>query len=89
MRVFGRGGCPPVSRPIGEKDFDLSNAHFSQMALVVIENIALCPVDVGFLCVGIMFQTSNVAKLAKGFLGFEEDAQAWNSLDVLMKDVFS
>jgi len=51
---------------MSKESFDLSGSHFNQMAFVVLENKALCPMNIGFLAgVGIVFDANGVLELVK------------------------
>jgi len=59
---------------MSKESFDLSGSHFNRMAFVVLENKALCPMNIGFLAgVGTVFDANGVWSWSSSFLDFWVD----------------
>lgn len=67
---MGRRGDLSIHGQLGEKGFDFRRAHLARMALVVIENKAPGPIDVGSLgAIGIVPESDRIATLSEQSLG--------------------
>jgi len=68
--ILGGGRDAAVVGEVEEEGLDFGCAHFERMALVVEENVAAHPVEVGlFGTVGVMFGTQEFAGLVEEFFG--------------------
>jgi hypothetical protein len=68
---------------VRRKGLNLWDANFGWVATIVVENIALCPLDVGFLtAIGTMLEADGVGRQVEELLRFGADASligAWAS----------
>jgi len=68
--VLGGGGDVFVHRQVGEKSLDLRRSHFAGMALVVEQDGAADPVQVGVLSTEReVFEADGISDLVEEFLG--------------------
>lgn len=64
--VLGVGGDVAFNCEVGEEGFDFGDTHFVGVTLVVEEDEAANPLNVGFFCaIGIVLEANGIADLVK------------------------